>query len=111
MVILFLIVSPYNRLTKHYVEGLAWVLHYYYQGVCRLVFNNGYATHQPTSTQTPSWQWYYPYHFAPFASDFEDLNKMDLKFELAKPFKPYEQLMGVFPPARCAFIFISLAPN
>lgn len=34
---------------------------------------------------------------------------MDLKFELAQPFKPYEQLMSVFPPARCAFIFIKFA--
>jgi 5'-3' exoribonuclease 2 len=58
--------------------------------------------------QTPSWQWYYPYHFAPFASDFEELSKMDLKFELAQPFKPYEQLMGVFPTTRRAFIFFEV---
>ncbi|KAJ3990658.1 hypothetical protein F5050DRAFT_1536584, partial [Lentinula boryana] len=68
------------RITKHYLEGMAWVLCYYYQG-------------------TPSWQWYYPYHFAPFAADFEDVDKMDIQFELGQPFKPYEQLMGVFPAA------------
>ncbi|KAJ3848593.1 exoribonuclease 2 [Lentinula lateritia] len=67
-----------RQITKHYVEGMAWVLCYYYQG-------------------TPSWQWYYPYHFAPFAADFEDVDKMDIKFETGQPFKPYEQLMGVFP--------------
>lgn len=52
--------------------------------------------------QTPSWKWYYPYHFAPFAADFEDVDKMDIKFEIGHPFKPFEQLMGVFPPARYA---------
>jgi 5'-3' exoribonuclease 2 len=50
--------------------------------------------------QTPSWQWYYPYHFAPFAADFEEVDKMDIRFELGKPFQPFEQLMGVFPAAR-----------
>lgn len=52
--------------------------------------------------QTPSWKWYYPYHFAPFAADFVDVDKMDIKFEIGHPFKPFEQLMGVFPPARYA---------
>ncbi|KAG7097258.1 hypothetical protein E1B28_004624 [Marasmius oreades] len=69
-----------RTLTRSYVEGMAWVLCYYYQG-------------------TPSWQWYYPYHFAPFAADFEDVDKMDIKFSLGQPSKPYEQLMGVFPSA------------
>ncbi|KAI0772151.1 hypothetical protein BD413DRAFT_612794 [Trametes elegans] len=69
-----------KEITTRYVEGMAWVLQYYYQG-------------------TPSWQWYYPYHFAPFAADFEELDKMDLNFIIGQPFKPFEQLMGVFPAA------------
>jgi 5'-3' exoribonuclease 2 len=54
--------------------------------------------------QTPSWQWYYPFHFAPFAADFEGVDKMDIRFELGKPFQPFEQLMGVFPAARSVWI-------
>lgn len=69
-----------NQVARSYVEGLAWVLLYYFQGC-------------------PSWTWYYPYHYAPFAADFVELNRMKLKFDKGKPFKPFEQLMGVLPAA------------
>ena len=29
---------------------------------------------------------------------------MDIRFELGKPFQPFEQLMGVFPAARSVLI-------
>lgn len=69
-----------HKVAQSYVEGLCWVLLYYFQGC-------------------PSWTWYYPYHYAPFAADFQDMEKQVVHFEKGKPFHPYEQLMGVMPAA------------
>lgn len=72
------------EMTEHYVEGLQWVLYYYYRGC-------------------PSWNFYYKYHYAPRISDvslgLEELIKkgVDITFEKSKPFKPFEQLMAVLP--------------
>ncbi|CAD5206912.1 unnamed protein product [Bursaphelenchus okinawaensis] len=69
-----------------YTEGLCWVLKYYYQGCA-------------------SWNWYFPYHYAPFASDFDNISEFKPDFNKpTTPFNPLEQLMGVFPAASGAHI-------
>lgn len=84
-------------LIYRYVEGLQWVMHYYYSGVA-------------------SWGWFYNYHYAPRISglcrqfgcwmllmlpitDLQGVDEMSFDFQLGTPFKPYQQLMGVLPVA------------
>eukprot|EP01137_Pigoraptor_chileana_P008821 Opistho-2@56178 len=75
-----------KSVARAYLEGLCWVLAYYYQGC-------------------PSWKWFYPFHYAPFASDLNDLGISRVTFERkTRPFKPIEQLMGVFPAASGRFL-------
>lgn len=54
----------------------------------------------------PSWNWYYPYHYAPFASDFGEVEgKVDNEFETnTAPVRPLEQLMSVFPPGSSHYL-------
>jgi len=69
-----------EHLFRSYIMGLCWVMKYYYEGC-------------------PSWKWYYPFHYAPFASDLKNIERFekDCKFELCEPFRPVEQLMAVLP--------------
>ncbi|KAI5461343.1 exonuclease [Mariannaea sp. PMI_226] len=67
-----------TMLCENYVQGLQWVLFYYYRGIA-------------------SWPWFYQYHYAPLISDVIKGVGADMNFELGQPFKPYQQLMGVLP--------------
>jgi 5'-3' exoribonuclease 2 len=69
-----------RQVVEKYIEGVCWVLLYYYQGC-------------------PSWKWFYPYHYAPFAQDIVDIGGIQVEFKKEVPFKPFEQLMGVLPAA------------
>ncbi len=80
-----------NRLCHAYLEGLVWVLKYYYQGCC-------------------SWKWFFPAFYAPLASDLAKITCDELKFELGRPFRPLEQLLGVLPPASAQLLPPSLRP-
>lgn len=50
-----------RELVKSYCEGFSWVMKYYYQGC-------------------PSWKWFFPHHFSPFASDFRIAGDEPVKF-------------------------------
>jgi len=67
-----------TKLCENYVQGLQWVLYYYYRGIA-------------------SWPWFYQYHYSPLTSDVTRGLGADLNFQLGQPFRPYEQLMGVLP--------------
>ena len=67
-----------GKIKQSYMEGLEWVMQYYYKGCA-------------------SWSWYYPYHYAPFASDLTGVADMKLEFDMDAPSRPFEQLMSVFP--------------
>ncbi|KAL2932656.1 5'-3' exoribonuclease 3 [Bienertia sinuspersici] len=71
--------SERKEIVQNYTEGLCWVLLYYFSGI-------------------PSWNWYYPYHYGPFASDLRGLAGVKVRFEKGFPFKPFDQLMAVLPP-------------
>jgi len=75
-----------RKVVESYTRGLCWVLAYYFQGCV-------------------DWGWYYPFHYAPFASDFTDLGSIEINWDRdAKPRKPLEQLMCVFPAASGQFL-------
>lgn len=74
-----------RRIVEAYIEGLAWVSRYYHQGC-------------------GSWTWYYPYLYAPLASDLVALADIPLQFAQGRPFTPLLQLLSVLPPQSSGFL-------
>jgi 5'-3' exonuclease len=62
-------------LVEIYMEGLVWVLKYYYEGqhsvVC-LCFT--------LLSGVRSWKWYFPYRYSPLASDMVRLRNIKVLF-------------------------------
>jgi 5'-3' exoribonuclease 1 len=82
-----------QKMLFRYLEGMQWVLYYYYRG----------AQH---------WRWYYPYHYAPMISDlgtnivkdFLEGKETITSFKTdtncsadPKPYTPFQQLLCIFP--------------
>ena len=72
-----------QKMFRKYLEGLQWVLYYYYRGI-------------------KSWKWFYPYHYAPMVSDFvdyqydDDLEKV-FENDTTTPFDPFLSLIFILP--------------
>lgn len=74
--------SGVERLAGFYLQGMQWVMDYYYNGV-------------------QSWNWFFPYHYSPRVTDLvpgsRQLFEQMPPFEMGEPFSPFEQLLAVLP--------------
>lgn len=68
-----------NSLKLYYIEGIIWNYHYYYKGCV-------------------SWDWFFPYYYAPLLSDLTNFSHESFEFKMNEPFNPCEQLLSVLPP-------------
>eukprot|EP00754_Rhynchopus_humris_P016953 Rhum_TRINITY_DN14535_c4_g2::Rhum_TRINITY_DN14535_c4_g2_i1::g.98303::m.98303/K12618/XRN1, SEP1, KEM1; 5'-3' exoribonuclease 1 len=73
-----------KQVATDWVTGIEFVWRYYTEG-------------------PPSWGWYFPHHYAPFCSDIGGLDLAAIadgvSFKQGSPLLPFQQLVGVLPPA------------
>lgn len=74
-----------DSLAMDYLDGMQWVLKYYYFGCI-------------------DWNWYFPHHYAPFAAEMVSAKIRPPNFSLGTPFRPMEQLMAVLPALSGDFV-------
>lgn len=62
-----------------YLRGMQWVMRYYTKGC-------------------PSWEWYFPYHYAPLLQDLAAFTAaVNVEMRMSAPLHPVEQLLAVLP--------------
>lgn len=75
-----------NEVCQKYLQGMQWVIHYYTQGI-------------------PSWNWQFPHQYGPFLHDLAKTENYEFKpYPTTKPFRPFQQLLAVLPPASSKLI-------
>ena len=75
-----------EKIFNKYLEGLQWVLYYYYNSI-------------------KNWKWFYPYHYAPMISDYKEINIDSSLYNVydnfqknkSQPFDPYQSLLFILP--------------
>ncbi|GAB5353274.1 hypothetical protein AAMO2058_000023200 [Amorphochlora amoebiformis] len=86
-----------RQLCVNYLEGLTWVIRYYYEGCC-------------------SWGWFYPYFYAPMCEELssllqpDDFKSVTNDFQEGSAYRPLEQLLSVLPPHSKALLPKSVRP-
>lgn len=71
-----------KEIALRYLEGMAWVFTYYTKGI-------------------PSWNWQYPYQYAPFLCDLAAAldDYQHINYPVSQPLTPLQQLLFIMPPA------------
>ena len=70
-----------ETICHEYLYGMQWIAHYYIKKI-------------------PSWNWSYPYHYAPFLCDLQQYceTMCSVVYPSTAPSAPFQQLLSVLPP-------------